>query len=274
MRGRYRRHSYHRSREDIGREYARQHIEDARRLTAELGGTDQDVKQYFFSLSPQDLKAILDAYGQKHGEQPRDYAANTIEKWRTGKVHMSGTVAGRLFALLPPRMPLPAKYRLIENLWNHVGPRSKKTLRIGLDASTDAVVDAARVLIEEVVTHYRIPDTLEKRFEWLSAGDSHVKQELLNHLRNMEKKFVVDGARLQFPVMLEHLRSEVGSQTHRLAQILKIGNHELELRIDKGASGVTVVDPTPIRPQSTSGDYKWLWWIAIAVAVLYFMTRH
>lgn len=53
---------YHGRHVDIGHERARQHIEDARRLSAELGGTDKDVKEYFFSLPPHSLRLILDAY--------------------------------------------------------------------------------------------------------------------------------------------------------------------------------------------------------------------
>ena len=39
-----------------------------------------------------------------------------IPKWRTGRVQMSGMVAERLFNLLPPRMPLGVKYKLVEGL--------------------------------------------------------------------------------------------------------------------------------------------------------------
>src|SRR6266699_7307941 len=82
------------------------------------------------------------------------------------------------------------------------------------------------------VTHYRIPNNLESRFNWLAAGDAHVKQDLLNYLRSKEKTLVVDGARIRLPVMLDHLRGEAGQYTHRLAEVLKIGNHELELLMD------------------------------------------
>ncbi len=140
----------HRSRDEISHERARQHIEDYHSLVRELGGTVEDVKQYLFALPPQQLRCILQDYEDKHGAQKRNYAESTIEKWRTGKVQMSGTVAERLFALLPPRMPLAIKYQLIENLWNHVGPKSKKTLRVGLDANIEQVLDTIRSHIEDV----------------------------------------------------------------------------------------------------------------------------
>ena len=47
---------------------------------------------------------------------PGQDAKKAIQKWKTGTVHMSGTVAERLFKLLPPRMPLADKYQLFESL--------------------------------------------------------------------------------------------------------------------------------------------------------------
>src|SRR5262249_55941596 len=154
------------------------------------------------------------------GPSARDYAEQTITKWQTGRVHMGGPTAERLFKLLPPRMPLTAKYQLVENLWKHVGPKSKKICRIGLDASVDQVLEVVRKHLDDVVTHYKIPEQLERRFNWLAAGDAHVKQDLLNHVQQYEKQLIAhNGAGVQLPVMIEHLRSEAGQHTHRLAQV-------------------------------------------------------
>lgn len=269
---RYSRRSY---REDRGHEFARAHIEAARQLSIELGGTDQDVKKYFFGLPQTDIQIILDLYEHHHGAKARAYASSTIEKWKSGRVQMGGQTAARLFNLLPPLMPLQKKYELITNLWAHCGPSSKKMLRVGLDATIDDILDQIRQHIEGVVVHYRIPENLEKRFNWLAAGDSHVKQDLLSYLRHTEKSLVVEGARLQLPIMLEHLRSEQGQNTHRLAQVLKVGKHELEVSLEKSFSGVALVDPpsrstSVSRPQSTGGNYTWLWWV-IGIAVALFL---
>jgi hypothetical protein len=233
------------------------------------------VKQYLFSLPPYKLRAILDAYGKEHGPSARNYAQQTIDKWQTGRVHMGGQTAERLFKLLPPRMPLTAKYQLVENLWKHVGPKSKRTCRVGLDASVDQVLEAVRNHLDDVVSHYKIPEQLELRFNWLAAGDAHVKQDLLNHLQQYEKQLVAEGTRIQLPVMIEHLRSEAGKYTHRLAQVLKIGNHELEIALDKSASGVAIVEPWIARPVAATAatveaaNYKWLWWVVAAIVVLW-----
>jgi hypothetical protein len=180
---------------------------------------------------------------------------------------MGGIVAERLYKILPAVMPLSAKYRLTEGLWRHVGPSSKKTLRIGLDAPLEDVLGAVRAHMDDVVMNYRIEAGLAKRFEWLAHGDVHVKQDLLNHLQQMEKTLVVEAARAQMPVMLAHLRSTQGDYTQRLAQILRVGRHELELRLDRHSRGVAVLEPNAIRA-SGSNENVWLRWVLIGVGLL------
>jgi hypothetical protein len=90
----------------------------------------------------------------------------------------------------------------------------------------------------------------------------------------MEKSLVVDGAREQLPVLLGHLRSDDSRHTHRLAHILKVGKHELELLIDKTASGVTIEEPSVLSRASSaasSRDLSWLWWVVGIGLLLLFL---
>ena len=103
QRGRYLPHSgygypnrYSRS---AGHERALEHIREAQQLTRELGGSDQDVKKYFFSIPQNDLREILDEYEVRFGTKARDYAEETLPKWRDGQVQMSGLGGG---TTLPP----------------------------------------------------------------------------------------------------------------------------------------------------------------------------
>lgn len=230
-RGYYRSGSY-------GHERALEHIADAKRLTAELGGMDRWVKAYLFTLPPSELAAVLDEYERAYGSKAREYAADAIPKWRTERVQMSGMVAERLFNLLPPRMPLAVKYKLVEGLWRHVGPSSKYRLRVGPDADVAQVVEFARSKITEFVVKYKIPEDLERRFDWLAAGDVTVKQLFLSHIQEIEKTVAVEAVRAQLPVMLKHMRSE-GSHTGRLAQIIHLGKHELEIVLDQAKIEIT-----------------------------------
>jgi hypothetical protein len=141
---------------------------------------------------------------------------------------MGGMIAERLFNLLPPRMPLAVKFKLVEGLWHHVGLSSKYQLRVTPDANVAQIVESVRLKISEFVANYKIPPDLERRFDWLAAGDVAVKQLLLGHIQEIEKTVAVEAIRAQLPVMLEHLRS-AGSHTGRLAQIVRVGQHELEI---------------------------------------------
>jgi len=122
---------------------------------------------------------------------------------------MAGQTAARLFKLMPPLMPLAKKCELTESLWRQVGTASKRRLRVGLDADLEATVGKVREHIDGVVFGYQIPGALTRQFQWLSSGDVGVKQQMLNHLQDLEKRLVVEAARQQLPVMLEHL-----SRTH------------------------------------------------------------
>jgi hypothetical protein len=243
------------------------HIEEGKALSRELGGTDEDVKAYFFGLSRRELSEIFDEYGERYGAQPMEYAVETLPKWKSGRVQMSGRVATRLFELLPPRMPLNEKYRLTENLWKHVGPSSHKVLRVGGDATQDEAMQLVRTHISEVVTRYEIPDSLERRFTWLLAGDVRVKQEILNQLRESEIELVNEGVRTQFPVLQQQATGADGQYTQRLAYIVTVGKHQLELLFDATALGVRLEEPRARATGSSSGtgsDAAWLGWVAAA----------
>jgi hypothetical protein len=93
---------------------------------------------------------------------------------------------------------------------------------------------------------------------------------LLGHIQEVEKTVVVEAVRAQVPVMLEHSRS-AGSQTGRLAQIVRVGKHELELLMDKGSTGVRAEDPVRLvsTNRATSGSYAGLVWIILIIFVVF-----
>ena len=88
------RRRYHRS-HDGPNPYAEAHIADYNRLVAELGGSVEDVKQYLFDLPQGQLAVILQDYEKRYGPTKRNYAATTLEAWRTGKRRMSATTLPR-----------------------------------------------------------------------------------------------------------------------------------------------------------------------------------
>ena len=267
----YKRKSNYHSK-SIGHKYAIEHIKQAEALSKELGGTDEDVKAYFFSLSAYELSSIMNKYESTYGKEARKYAENTMEKWKNGNVHMSGVVAERLFSLLPPIMPLETKYKLVSSLWEYVGTSSKKTYYIPPNVCADDVVNVIREHFEQVAVNYKIPDGMENRFNWLSHGDIEIKQQLLNHLKNQEKMLVAEALRNQLIILSNHLQSENGKYTNDISQVLKVGKHEVQVIFDKGAVGITENKYRSLRKNSDE-NLKWIWWIIGGIFILWLLNK-
>ena len=255
----------------IGHERALEHIREAEALSRELGGTDEDVKRYFFSLSAIHLKVIFDKYEKQYGNLARVYAEETLPKWQNGQVHMSGMVAERLFNLLPPTMPIETKFQLIDSLWQHVGPSSKKIYYIGLGADLEDVTRRVREHLEEVVIKYDIPNSMEARFHWLSQGDVGIKQQLLNYFRQQEKRLLSKALQTQLPVLMNHLNSEKGILTTHVEQALKVGKHEVQVVFSELVNGIS--ETAPVKP-AEKNNYSWIWGILGIIFVLWLLDMY
>lgn len=251
-----------------GREKALEHIRQAKALSEELGGTDNDVKKYFFSLSKSQLVNILSKYENLYGISACDYAKSTLPKWKSGVVHMSGMVVERLFKLLPPTMPLETKFQLTESLWKHVGPSSTKTYYFGLNVDLGELSQIVKEYLESVVIQYNIPNSMEARFNWLSQGDVGIKQKLLNYFRQQEKHLLSEGLRLQLPVLIDNLKSKNGEFTTHAKQILVIGKHEVKIIFNKQVNGISEISPVSTFENL---DFSWIWWVIIGIIFIYWL---
>ena len=259
---------YNRQR-SYGHEKALEHIRAAQALSSELGGTDEDVKEYFFSLTDSPLKFILNKYENKYGKQAREYAEKTLPKWKKGEVHMSGLVAERLFNLLPPSMPIESKLNLTESLWRHVGPSSYKTYYIGTDVDLEEVSKRVKDHLEKVVVQYNIPEFMEARFNWLSQGDVDIKQQLLNHFIQQEKLLLSEALRTKLPILMDHLNSKEGKLTTSIKQSLIIGKHEVCIVVDDNVNGITDIAPMKKSESNVTG-----WIIGIILFALFIWFRN
>lgn len=256
--GRRHRSSY--ASRDIGRERALEHIRQSSVLSRELGGTDKDVKSYFFSLHDSELSRFLDEYERIHGRSARYYAKKTIPEWRSGETQMSGIVAERLFSLLPKYMPIKQKFKLTESLWRHIGPTSRRDIYVNPAVPLGELEQVVRGYLETDVLDYKIPEQIERRFQWLSQGDIGVKQQLLNHLRQLEKGLAAESLRVNFPALARHLQSTQGRLTASLSHRLEIGKNSITVHLTDKVDGITETAPQVV---STSSEYvwSWIWWI-------------
>lgn len=256
-----------RSYRSAGHERALQHIREAHELSEELGGSDEDVKKYFFSLRSDQLKIILDDYQRRYGENARQYAEKTLGAWKSGTVHMSGQTAARLFRLLPAGMPLKKKHDLVEKLWDRYSPRSAYTITFGPDAELAEIRDRLRVHVDEVVQNYQIPDALQRRFEWLSDGDSHCVQELLNHFLGRDRELATTVVEEQVKMILATIDS-TGSVVKLFRRTIEMGGHTVTIVLDPKIHGVELRKDTPLSTVSAGTDSEGLGCIIIIAALV------
>jgi hypothetical protein len=270
--GRYRRHYRSRYR-DLGIERAMQHIREAEELSRELGGTDADVKEYFFSLPPCELAPILDAYEKKYGREARRYAEETIPAWRLGRRKMSGQNASRLFHLLPRFMPLERKYSLIESLWTKFAPRSEYSVSFGHNADAHSIKEIVGKHLNATVNEHSIPGYLQRRFEWLADGDSVVKQQLLNHILMCDRQQAIEISAAIVNLILPHAQNGTAIQSFR--RDLKIGGHTVHVFLDPRATEVKL---TPGGPRFIGPpNYSWvggLVFVAVIIGLIWLITSN
>lgn len=249
---RYSQNSYSRQSYDSS-DYARRHIEEAKAFSAEIGGTDEDVKKYFFGLAPGQLEPILKEYGQAYGSKAEDYARETLPQWRSGTRRMSGMVAKRLFDLLPKRMPLALKYELAGNIWRHFGPTSRLQYVAGVDTPLSDIEERVSATMAEVVTRYNIPENVSARFKWLSDGDISLQERLLNHFRQKEKELAVQKVRAEIPVLQRQVRDHP-VKTHLARTVLVIHRHEISVTIRSDVPNEIAVEQSrPAKAIETGG---------------------
>ncbi len=246
-RNHYRRNSYNR-----GYEKARQHIEEAAALTKELGGTDQDVKEWFFSLERRELRPILNEYGSKYGFKARDYAEKTLRKWESGRVQMSGLVASRLFNILPGYMPTEKKFSLVRSLWKSQCPNEIRTLRVGPDAQAEEVAGEVKRNLEDLVQSYQISSSIRKRFKWLAHKDSTLQEDLENHFMQQRREILSDAIQNRVPMLISQIRQR--GMHSGINQTITVGNYKLLLQYQQKAKGVSRAPATTVKNKARVKD--------------------
>ena len=78
------------------------------------------------------------------------------------------------------------------------------------------------------MTEWKLPELLEKRFNWLSSGDVQVSRQLQNHYLGEERRLIVSDARTRSRIILDHFKN-AGEWTDRIRQEYRIGNHAVEI---------------------------------------------
>jgi hypothetical protein len=196
------------------------HVSQASAFSRSVGGTDADVKDYFFHLSHADLNAVMRAYGHSYGASAESYARKSYVKWQTGETKMSGMVAERLFEVLPQFLNISVKLGLVKSLWKHTQPTSHKSITVTKENSAEEIHTLVTQHFKEVISPHNIPEHFLRRFDWLAGNDSTVKQQLENYFVEMQRDLQNYSSKPIIESFLNKLQSE---------NINFSGNHEIKV---------------------------------------------
>lgn len=272
-RGRY--HSY--SRRDYGHEAARQHIADAHRLSERLGGMDKEVKDYFFSLPPDQRARVFDGYGRKYGEQKRAYAEATFSKWKNGTVHMSGLVAERLFDFLPPIMPINLKLRIVEGLFENSGAARSDFVLAPLNAPASTVIAFVGDNLLKELEGQQIAAGLKSQFGWLAGEDATVAEQLLMHSLNLTVN-AKKAAAAAIMRQMDQSRAENTDVIKDVISTIRVRKHEVHIKRTEAVNAVAVVDRWTFErggrkhESASGGGFNWFIWLALGLGVLWLLS--
>lgn len=277
---------------NYGSDQAQRHIEEARLLSKRLGGMDNEVKNFFFSMPPEKLSALLQEYGARYNDpnntpegkpNAQQYAHQTYHKWKSGKVRMSGLVAGRLFEFLPPHMPLDLKLRIVEGVHENSGPTRLDHVLVPIDLAPKEVTQFIEKSFFSELDVNIIDDELKERFSWLAGDDTRVAEQLLGHATRLS----LEMKKKAFEAIMHQL--DVETQKHSdvimgSSSTLQIRQQEIKIKRSKWVEVIQTVSPHEFQtgkkpPQKThnplplkeSGDFGWIWWVVIVVGFLWFV---
>ncbi len=262
-----RRHRSGRS-SSYGREAALRHIEEAKEFSAEIGGSDKDVKEYFFSLSASELESLLNSYGAKFGSVKELYARDAYSQWKSGSRKMSGLVAKRLFDHLPPRMPLDKKYELAGNVWKHFGPSSRHSIMVGPEAPVESVLALACEKLEKSVNEYSLPEAVQNRFRWLSSGDVRINETLLNFFRQKDRELAILKLKSEVPVLQRQILHSPDI-TKLAKSVINVHKHEFSVWVVNDLAGLVKEGaPVPaVKSRRDDSGANWFLYLVLGAAV-------
>ncbi len=206
---------------------ARQHVAARRRLTERFAGIDRDVEQRFYDLAPDEMESLLEEYGQRFGQKAASYARQTLPRWRSGAVTMSGQTAERLLSLLPPRLSSAERFALIQKLRRECLHRPRRAISVTPEDWRKKV----QTEIESVLNERRsqaLPAHLASTAQWLTAEDSRAAQSLLRRAEEEEARTLTDRVPSELARLEAIARNVAGAR--QLAHRIVLPQGEIHVR--------------------------------------------
>lgn len=161
------------------------------------GGIDADILEIFLNLESQTLRQVFEIYTRDYGKSAAHYARRTYTKWQSGSVKPSGQTLERLVSTLPPLLSFDVKCELLRKVRETT--RQRETHHLTVDTTNWARKIAP--LVSRIVSRAytaELPESVERRLEWLASGDMQTAKAVLARAEVEEGKIAVALLKQEF----------------------------------------------------------------------------
>lgn len=243
------------------------HIKEAEALSKRLGGMDEEVKSFFFNLDPARRSDVLRRYGKKFGQDKEDYAREAFPYWKSGERRMSGLVAGRLFDLLPPIMPMDLKLNIVEGLFESAGRKREDYVLVPMEAEPHEIVAFVDRTCFGYLADVGIDETVKEQFDWLSGEDADVAEKLFKHAMQV----TYDAKKAASEAMLSQLDQELyehGDTIQEITSTIQLRQHQVHIKRTEAVEEPRTVDRLTFNRGGHEPKSSWdrispvFWWVA------------
>ncbi len=242
---------HYRNRYRSSRDWSAYHASKHSELRRRYGGIIAEVQTEFLAFRGRQLVGLLDEYERRHGASARCYAEDTLKKWRSRSVQMSGQTAERLLDLVPPFLSPDRRFDLVTKLRAHYLRPAREQVRCDLD-NWEQEVGAA---VERVVGKSRalgFPADVMEGATWLASEDAKAAQELLARAEEIEARNRVAYLQAEFQ-RLRHMVSLLDARASAsVSHEINLPQGNIGIVVEKGRGSTTPPRPNIRGPLMTS----------------------
>lgn len=199
------------------------YVNQKSKMAKEIGPIVYDLERTFLSLGRINMTKVFSEYEAEFGASAATYARKTYVKWQTGKVQMSGKVAGRLLNFVPRFLSTEKRYALVEALCEH--HRLKRFRRIEIDLrNPNPGLKETEEAIREFVrmsTLESLPSKVLEAVTWLNDNDTKAARGILANIDLQKSEVASELGRKELTRLIHCLAKNeklTGTQTIEFPQ--------------------------------------------------------
>lgn len=170
--------------------WSQRHLSERARVSALVGGFDQDVLDKFYTLTPDQLARLFNIYSDEYGSGAAAYARKTFPDWQSGFIRPSAQTINRLLDSLPQVLNFEGKCELLRKLRERYRKPESHSIKVQADDWKEQVVPLVKTIIKKAYT-VNLPEIVERRLTWLASGDMQTARAILSHSQAVEGAIAV-----------------------------------------------------------------------------------